>query len=112
MRLKGKEKSTMEDSIGVVGESIRLVLMYMMLGLVGGLIHACEEEEHTTLKRKIISIITAGFTGTMSGMILSTTISSPTVLGGVCAMTGYGGVLILRSIIKAIVKKMNKVIGD
>ena len=93
-------------------ESAKLMLMWLILGLAGGLIHICEEEEHLTLKRKMVSLIISCLTGMTGGMVLSSVIKDPMVLGGICSMMGYGGILVLRAALKAVMKKLTKVIGD
>lgn len=93
-------------------ESVRLMLSWLILGLIGGMVHLCEEEKHLTIKRKLIELMLSCFTGMIGGMLFSKIITDQMVLNGMCAMFGYGGILVIRAILDAIIKKIKKTVGE
>jgi len=81
------------------------IAIWLTLGLTGGIVHTCENNEHFTLKKNIGSLITSAFAGMIGGMLLHNVFTDPMILGGACAMMGYTGQLtlvILRKRIKNI----------
>jgi len=71
------------------------VLVWLALGLGGGLVHTCENSEHYTLRRNLTSMLTSGFAGMIGGMLFHNVFEDPMILGGACAMMGYTGQLTL-----------------
>lgn len=94
------ETSTQETSPWIA------VLLWSFLGLVGGLVHNCEELKPYSGKRMFASLLTSAFAGAAGAALATGYIESPTVLGGISAMFGYFGQLSLILIIKIAKKKL------
>jgi len=71
------------------------ILIWVALGLVGGLVHIGENTEQYTLKRNLASLLTSAFAGMVGGMLFHHIFEDTMILGGACAMMGYTGQLTL-----------------
>jgi hypothetical protein len=85
---------------------IRL-LVWLVLGLIGGTVHTCENSNHYTLRRNLTSLLTSGFAGMIGGMLFHNIFEDPMILGGACAMMGYTGQLALVLIQKWVQNKVD-----
>ena len=87
--------------------TVTRILIWLILGLTGGVVHTCENKEHTTLKHNVASLLTSGFAGMVGGMLFHSVFEDPMMLGGACAMMGYMGQVSLILLKKWVSKNIN-----
>lgn len=94
------------DSTDYHANPLLRLAVWLVLGLIGGAVHTCENSDHYTLRRNVTSLLTSGFAGMIGGMLFHTVLEDPMILGGACAMMGYTGQLALVLIQKWVKAKV------
>jgi hypothetical protein len=84
-----------------------LLIIWALLGLVGGIVRVCDNSKHVSIRQIISSLLTSTFAGMITGSLIHNYVSDPMTLGGVCAMAGYLGQVGLLLLVKWGRKKLN-----
>lgn len=82
-----------------------MLCIWAAFGLVGGAVHACEDDKHITKKRMLSSLLTSAFAGMVGGMIFQYFVQDPMFIGGIGAVCGYFGQLSLVMLRKYLEKR-------
>ena len=95
------------DTVDYHANPVLRILIWLVLGLSGGLVHTCENSEHYTWKKNVASLLTSAFAGMIGGMLFHNIFEDPMILGGACAMMGYTGqvtLILLQKWVKSHIK--------